>query len=436
MRFTAIRGLALLSVALGAGVPGPAAAAAPRADSVRWAPSIEKGLEEAKARGVPLLVALNMDNERGNDAMVEKVYPDPLVVAAAAKCVCTIGSIGNHGSRKDPVTGRMVCERFGSLTCAEHRAVEKIVREQWLKKGRVEDVISPQHFFVAPDGRRLFQRTWQVEPKELADLLDRARSLSGPEALAARDTPEDRLKRAGDPLRPVRDEAIGALAALKDPAMDERLAALAKSAADEGVAVSVLDGFAAAMDPARVAAAAGFLAAKPDAVRMHAAVALEASKDPAALKALVSALGREKDARVKGVLYRSISGCAPGDASARAAVLGGLKERAEGVKPHAIVALAPWARDPQVIAALKSVAFGKEDWRVRAAACWTLGLSGQSEIAAKLAEVRDEGKENRVVPIAQLAIRRLNDEAGPDEYRRAMKSFAWSPIRHPGEPEE
>ncbi|HEU4395212.1 MAG TPA: HEAT repeat domain-containing protein [Planctomycetota bacterium] len=438
MGFPARRTAALFTV-LAAGLlasarPAPAALPPP-ASTPKWAPSIEAGLAEAKSKGIPLLVALNMDNERGNEHMLGKVYTDPAFLAAAGKCVCTIASLGSHDSVKD-ASGRAVCARFGSLTCAEHKAVEKVIREQWLKRGPKDDVISPQHFFLAPDGRRLFQRTWQVEAKELAALLDRARELCAPEALSVRDTAEDRLKRVSDPLAPVREEAIAALAGLNDPAVDGKLGDLAKAAADEGVAVSVLDGFALAMNPARVAAAAGLLGAKSPEVRMHAAVALEASKDPAALKALTGALGREKDAGVKGVLYRSIAGCAPEDPAARSSVLGGLKERAPGVLPQAIVALAPWAKDPQVIAPLKALAFSKEDWRVRAAACWTLGLSGQKDLAPKLREIKEEGKESRLVPVATLAAQRLNDEADLDAYRRAVKQFAWSPIRHPGEPEE
>ena len=428
--------LTLLSAGLLAPVRAVPAASAPPATIPRWAPSIEAGLAEAKSKGIPLLVALNMDNERGNDHMLGKVYTDPEFLAAAAKCVCTIASLENHDSVKDPASGRAVCARFGSLTCAEHKAVEKVIREQWLKRGPKDLITSPAHFFLAPDGRRLFQRTWQVEVKELAALIDRARELCAPEALAVRDTPEDRLKRASDPLAPVRAEAIAALAGLNDPAIDAKLGDLAKAAADEGVAVSVLDGFALAMNPARIAAGAGLLGAKSPEVRMHAAVALEASKDPAALKALTGALGREKDSGVKGVLYRSIGGCAPEDPAARTAVLGGLKERGPGVLPQVIVALAPWAKDPQVIAPLKALAFSKEDWRVRAAACWTLGHSGQKDLAAKLKEIKEDGKESRLVPVATLAAQRLNDEADLDQYRRAVKQFAWSPIRHPGEPEE
>jgi HEAT repeat protein len=416
-------------------LPAPAPASAP-ATAIRWAPSIRAGLDEAKTRGVPLFVVLNMDNERGNDAMVEKVYPDPDVVAAAAKCVCAVASLGNHETAKDPVTGRTVCAKFGSVTCAEHRAIEKVIREQWLKKTPKDEVISPQHFLLAPDGRRLFARKWTLDAKELVALLDRGRELATPEALADRDTPEARLKRVSDPLAPIREEAIEALAGMKDDSVDGKLADLARASTDEGVQVSVLDGFAPAMTPGRVAAATALLGAKSPKTRMHAAVALEASKSPAALKALIAVLPREKDAGAKGVLYRCVAGCSPEEAAAKAAVLGGLKERTDAVLPHVIVALAPWAKDPQVIAALKSIAFSKEDWRARAAACWTLGLSGQKDLASKLREIQEPGKESRLAAIASLAAQRLNDEADLEQYRRTTRQFAWSPIRHPGEPEE
>src|SRR5262245_59807130 len=115
----------------------PAIAAAP--PILRWASSIATGLAEAKARNLPFMVALNMDRERGNEEIVAKVYRDPVVLAAAAKCICAIGSLGSHTEAPDPALKRPVCTKFGSVTCAEHQAIERIIRTDWAKKKAAED---------------------------------------------------------------------------------------------------------------------------------------------------------------------------------------------------------------------------------------------------------------------------------------------------------
>lgn len=432
-----IRGRWLAAVAgLVLGTLGGPAAGAAAAPLLHWAPSIEAGLAEAKAKGFPLMVALNMDHERGNEAMVKSIYTDPVVLAAAGKCVCTIGCMGGHDEVKEAGSGRMVCSKFGSLTCAEHQAVEKVVRIQWLKKKASDDVDSPQHFFLAPDGRRLFHRTWTLDARDLAALMARAGTLCAPASLAAWDTLEGRLQRAADPLAPVRAEAIEALAGMKDPAVDGKLGDMAKGSADEGVQADVLDAFAPAMNPARVALAASILASKGPIARMHAAVALEAAKTPEALKALTAALGAEKEAQVRGVLYRSLSGCAPADAGVKTLVLGGLKEKGPEVLPSVLVALGPWAEDPQVVAPLKAIAFGKDPWMVRAAACWTLGLSGHRDLVPALDAVKDDSRGRRLTAVAKLAVRRLGGLVDDAEYRGALKGFAFSPVRHPDDPKE
>jgi hypothetical protein len=432
MRFASVT-LVLATTAVLAAAGGARAAPAPA--KIKWAVSVEAGLAEAKTRGVPLLVAINMDDERGNDHMVERVYTDPVFAGAAAKCVCTIGSLAAHDQVTDGASGKRVCAKFGSLSCADHQAVEKVVRIDWLKRKPTEDITSPQHFFLAPDGRRLFSRTWQVEAKELAALLARAKELSSPESLAAWDTAEGRLARAGDPMRAVREGALRDLAAMKSAEVDAKLAALAKATADETVACDVLQAFAAAMTPARSELASGLLGAKSPEVRMSAAVALEAAKDPEAAKAIAAALPREKEDLVRGTFYRAASGGAPADATVRGVVMGGLKEK-DSVLPHVLVALAPWAKDPEVIAALKPLALGRDPWKVRAAACWTLGMSGQIDFAPKLRAIKDDTKWSSLTSVAQMAARRLEGDFEEWEYRRALRRFAWSPVRHPGDPED
>ena len=109
----ALTGLALLALAAGT-LAEPGAKELPR-----WAPTLEQGLAQAKERGVVLMVVLNMDNERGNQGMVDEVYPSPEFHKAAARCVVSIASLGTHKTRRDDATGHKVCSRFGSVTCVD-----------------------------------------------------------------------------------------------------------------------------------------------------------------------------------------------------------------------------------------------------------------------------------------------------------------------------
>ena len=242
MRTTTVLGLIVLAALTTLAPPRPEAAAQDR-QQPRWAPSIEKGLEEARERGVALMVALNMDNERGNQGMVDDVYTDPKFLKATEKCVVAIGSLFQHGS-KGGTGGQKICERFGSVTCEQHQAIEKVIRQDWLKRGPDDDVESPRHFFLSPDGTILFQKVWTMRAESLAELMTRASELCTPGRLEKWNTLEARLERATDSAQSVREAALEELIAENDPEIDGKLAELAKKSKDPMVTGSVLASFA------------------------------------------------------------------------------------------------------------------------------------------------------------------------------------------------
>lgn len=371
----------------------PASPAGPP-ELLPWAHGLEAAQADAKARNVPLLVVLNMDGERGNEAMLGEVYALPEVREAARKCAVTIASIGKHAEVADPASGRRVCAKFGQVTCGEHRATEEVVRKDWLHRGPNDDVDSPRHIFRAPDGRLLFERVWTLDAKELVKLIDRAVLACEPATLAAWDTTAARVARVADPIRCVREAALRDLVAAKDPAIDAQLFDLAKRSESDGVARDVLGAMAADLTPTRADGMRKLLAAPQPAARMQAAAALVAQPGKESFDALCAAYAKEKEAGVKCVLVRALAAAGGDPAKARDLVLKAAKSADPPVRVHAIVALAQWAKDDAVVEALRKLPLNeKMTSEVRCAACWTLGLSGRKELAAEwkpLAEERDE----------------------------------------------
>lgn len=393
--------------------PAPAAPPAPP-ELIAWAHGLEAAQAEAKARNVPLLVVLNMDGERGNEAMLPEVYALPEVREAAKRCAVTIASIGKHAETDDPKSGRRVCAKFGCVTCDEHRATEEVVRKDWLQRGPKDDVDSPRHIFRGPDGRLLFERVWTLEAKELVKLIDRAVLACAPETLAAWDTTAARVARVADPNRCVREAALHDLVAAKDPAVDAQLFDLVKRTDSDGVARDVLARMATDLTPTRAEGMRKLLVAPHAAVRMQAAAALVAQKGKESFDALCAAYGKEKDAAVKCVLVRALAAAGGDPAKAREIVLKAAKSADPPLRTHAIVALAPWAKDDVVVDALRKLPLSdKVTSEVRCAACWMLSLSGRKEIADEwkpLAEERDDTLK-RVVKGASAYLTTGGDQA-------------------------
>lgn len=395
-----------------------AAARAAPPEQIAWAPGLAAAQESAKARNVPLLVVLNMDAERGNDAMVAEVYTAPAVREAAKKVSATVASIGRHPEAD--AGGRKVCSRFGHVTCDEHRATEEVVRKEWLRRGEKDDIESPRHIFRAPDGQLLFERVWTLDAVELVALIDRAAKCCTPEILAAWDTPKARLERVSDPLACLRQAALADLLGARDPKLDQQVADLAKRTERTDVASDVIQALGASGTPERAALVRGLLAAAAPEVRNEAAAAVARQKSKEAADALLAAFGKEKQEETKAVLLRAYA-VAGGDApKTRDFVLRHAKGGDEKLRVHAVLALAPWAKDDPVVDAVRRLpANEKAPDLLRAAACFLLGLSGRKECAADL-KPATESRHETLKRTAFAAIQRL--ESGKDD-----PNYLWLP---------
>ncbi len=206
-----LRSLALLAVSVAA--PSLSASVA----DIRWSPSFEDALEVAASEEKVIFIAVNMDGERANDQMAEKVYKDRDIKELAAATVNLVASADRH--RK---SGK--CPRFGCESCEQHRFVDVAVREQVLKPSATGAVIAPQHVFCKPDGSVILSVPYGISASELEWCFHEAAAIQGGVELADRSHPGRRPRRliVGDVAQlgggggPVtRDEALELIATLK-----------------------------------------------------------------------------------------------------------------------------------------------------------------------------------------------------------------------------
>ena len=357
-----------------------------------WARSIDAGLADAKSKGQALMVALNMDKERGNQQMVDEVYTSPEFHEAAKHCVVAVASLFQHPSKRD-ARGAPVCARFGSVTCAQHQAIEKVLRQDWLGRGPKDDVESPRHVFLAPSGKILFQRVWTVDAPTLAALMTRASQLCTPERLAKWDTVEGRLERAADPIVAVREIALAELIAANDPAIDDRLVKLAKATTTApGVAAAIYAAFVGAATPERRKLGQAGLGDRQPEVRVQVAHALEKLGPDDALPPLLAQAARDKDDRARGEMYRALGalGVLPKkDPRVEKLLLKAVSTSGDGARAHAAVAIAPWAAEAAVKAELRKIVLQGDSQDLRASAIWALGFSEDKALGDEFAKLRE-----------------------------------------------
>jgi hypothetical protein len=107
--------------------------------------SWEDALTVAKETMKPILVCVNMDGEIASEHYAGIRYREPEKAALYEPYVCVIASVYRHTPRDYDEQGRRIlCPRFGSVTCGEHIAIEPILYEQFMDGRR----IAPRHIGV------------------------------------------------------------------------------------------------------------------------------------------------------------------------------------------------------------------------------------------------------------------------------------------------
>src|SRR5262249_55869069 len=109
---------------------------------IQWQSSFEKTLERAKTEKKVVFLAVNMDGEKANERLVEKVYTDKAIVDLSANTLNLIASAAEHAGADRQ------CPRFHGLYCLDHRRVDTAARSSVLKADDQGMVVAPQHVFL------------------------------------------------------------------------------------------------------------------------------------------------------------------------------------------------------------------------------------------------------------------------------------------------
>ncbi len=119
---------------------------------VQWQRSFTDAWKTARERNMPLMVVVNMDGEIASEHFAGVRYRDPETAAYMARYVCVIASVYRHTPRDYDERGeRVLCPRFGSVTCGEHIEAERELYGKYFEGQR----ISPRHIVLDLEGRKV-----------------------------------------------------------------------------------------------------------------------------------------------------------------------------------------------------------------------------------------------------------------------------------------
>lgn len=368
---------------------------------IAWLGSFEDATERAAEEGKVVFIAINMDGEAANERMVQKVYTDPEVVELANLCLPLAASVSPHPSWDGE------CDRFPGILCDEHRSVEAQIRKRVLKTPADEQIVAPQHLFLAPNGDVLLSVAYEITVPELAWCLATAIRMADPESKVKLPSGTRAPKRLvlngladaytgdGGGALITREEALELIKELKKGTMREgrHKALLAILTVDEPEALDFMEhelrrspgGRGGQRDDPRAALirqigvrspqsyweiVAEFAKNSDPKLRAEAAVALEQLAAPQSLKDVRGALGKEKDPAIAKSWIRAMGTTGSSDSRTRKALLKMAEgEKDELLRVNAVVALGSLDRDEDVDALLGTIFAEKEPLEQAAAAC-------------------------------------------------------------------
>lgn len=373
---------------------------------VAWSAGLAEALEQAKAEGKPVFVALNMDDEKANDFLAKRGYSDKAIVALSKATVNVIGSGFDHAPAGE------ACPRFGSLSCAEHKAAEGAIRKQLLKVEGGAPIVAPQHFFLAPSGKVILSVPYAISLPELQWCFAAALDHQGiespvkispksraPKRLVMDDVPD--LTSAEAVVLLNRDEALELLDQLKRNTLKggaKRKAIRSLLRTDEKETLDYIStllrkgtGKRAKKDPrleyVRMIGALSpesywplvteLISGGDDELRNQAIVTLEQLGAEDSLKAIRKVVAKERDPLLLKNLLRAMASAGPGDKKVRKDLIRRcLKERDELLRINAVVALGHLAPGDDVEQLLQELS-GNEERDIRMAAACAMALTRQ-----------------------------------------------------------
>ena len=391
------------------------------APGIAWTSGFEQTLERAAAEKKVVFLAVNMDGERANDRMVEKVYRDKDVIELSARTLNLVASAAEHATMdKD-------CPRFPDVRCQDHRRVDTAARKDVIKADAQGLVLAPQHVFLGSDGKVLLSVPYEIAADELVwcfvTALTKAdpatapampTSARSPQRLVLGATSDPNGADGGASLVPPTKKEVAAI--IKELQQGRQLAGRYEELSrlilsDEPDAIEFIgqnlknSGFAGGWGggggmggggggaglggrgggdslqglmlrtignlspPAYWTVVVDFLGDAEERLRREAAVALEQLGAREAVPALMKALAQEKDPGHQKDLVRALGACGSADAKVRTGLIQrAKKDRQTLVRQNAILAMAWSANDADVRAFLRTTLETGDDLEREAAA--------------------------------------------------------------------
>jgi len=115
--------------------------------------TFEDAVAVSKETGRPILVCINMDGEIASEHYAGVRYRQPEIAELYKPYVTVVASVYRHTPRDHDEEGRRIlCPRFGSVTCGEHIALETVVYDKFLDGVR----IAPRHIMLDLEGKEVF----------------------------------------------------------------------------------------------------------------------------------------------------------------------------------------------------------------------------------------------------------------------------------------
>ncbi|MHC4957021.1 MAG: hypothetical protein ACYTGN_01500 [Planctomycetota bacterium] len=143
-------------------------------------------LAVSKETGKPILICINMDGEIASEHYAGVRYRQKDVAALYSPYVCVIASTYRHNPRDYDEKGhRILCPRFGSVTCGEHIWIEPILYEKYMDGQRV----APRHICLDLDGKETYDVFYVNDTAGVFDAIRDQRPAGRPTTVVRGDRP-------------------------------------------------------------------------------------------------------------------------------------------------------------------------------------------------------------------------------------------------------
>jgi HEAT repeat protein len=416
-RRSSLVALPLLLLALDAPAQAPK-----HSTELQWAHDYDAALKTAAAEKKPILFVIMKDNEIACKRMLESVYTDEGVKARLGSFVLLPCSTYDHtdGASQN-------CTQFKGVTCAEHQAIERAMRQRFQDENLV---VAPQHLVCDSSGKLLLRKLYELKPAGLIEFLDRGFGLflegaggvaSQPASKAAESKPAGGAPAADanapKKLSPDLEAKVVSIVKGDDAAKESLTKELMTDSTPErrDAFLEVVARLKMNKDKEIVIRAIGYpefasaapavitlLADKDALVRNCAVVTLEEMANPSACDPLVQLIKKEKEPEIHKDVVRALGPCGGAKPEARAILLKELGSSQENVRSGAALSLGYFlAGDADVEKALRS-RWEKDgsNLRIKTAILWGIALSGDQ---AQVKLVDDLTKDDNNGQIKQLA---------------------------------